>query len=51
MVTAGIRNINTHGAMLKRGPSEAYSPSNKFMSPGKTHNTKLTIARKTTIKM
>jgi hypothetical protein len=49
IVTAGIRNIKTHGEMKKSASSPAYPLSSIFNSPGKTHMNILLIRRKTII--
>jgi hypothetical protein len=49
MVTAGTRNMKTHGEMKKRVSNPAYPLSRIFHSPGKTHINRLLISRKTII--
>ena len=47
MVTAGIKNISTQGAMAKKGSNDAMPLSKMFQPPGNNHKNKDENNRKT----
>ena len=44
---AGMKNISTHGAIAKKGSSDAMPLSKMFQPPGNNHKNKLVNRRKT----